>query len=291
LWFDADLWLPDRVPVPAVSGFPAAAVDAIPPGLAASRRRRERWDQDRRARRSRASAMALSPVVAFALAALRADGPQRESLVLEDPPTLTFRFDNSVVRVVEEPAPKPKRIHRKAHVLPTIAWHRASSLGLPYSGRLVDGTQLPLNGPDWVTWNPITDTAPNLPKRLYGNEHTIHAIITVTRVYRARHRHAPKVVIGDISREGGGPMDDHASHQNGLDVDVYFPRLDRKLRAPTSHRAIDFRLSQDLLDGFLRAGAQAIFVGSSTGLRGPSGVVMPWPNHDYHMHVRFPPLG
>jgi len=234
--------------------------------------------------------MALSPVVAFALAALQADGPPRESFAVADPPSLTFRFDNSVVRVVEEPAPKPKRVHhRKAPAIPTIAWHHATSVGLPFSGRLVDGTQLPLHGPDWVTWDPITDRTPNRPKRLYGNEHTIHAIITVIRVYRARHPHAPKVVIGDISRKGGGPMDDHASHQNGLDVDVYFPRHDRKLRAPTSHGQIDLRLSQDLLDGFLRAHAQAIFVGSSTGLRGPAGVVMPWPNHDYHMHVRFPP--
>ena len=65
---------------------------------------------------------------------------------------------------------------------------------------------------------------PEPAERLYGNEHTIRAILAVTHVYRAKHPHAPRVVIGDISREGGGPMDDHASHQNGLDVDVYFPR-------------------------------------------------------------------
>ena len=153
------------------------------------------------------------------------------------------------------------------------------------------GTQLPVHGPDWVTWNPITDSFPNLPKRLYGNEHTIRAILSVTRAYRAKHPHAPRVVIGDISREGGGWMDGHVSHQNGLDVDVYFPRHDRKLRAPTTHGQIDHRLAQDLLDRFLAADPEAIFVGSSTGLRGPAGVVIPWPGHEYHMHVRFPPPG
>jgi murein endopeptidase len=96
------------------------------------------------------------------------------------------------------------------------------------------------------------------------------------------------VVIGDISREGGGPMDDHASHQNGLDVDVYFPRGDHRLRAPTSQSQINHRLAQDLLDRFLAAAAQMIFVGYSTGLHGPPGVVIPWPGHEYHMHVRFP---
>jgi murein endopeptidase len=98
-------------------------------------------------------------------------------------------------------------------------------------------------------------------------------------------------VVGDISREGGGPIDDHASHQNGLDVDVYFPRRDHKLLAPTTHDQINLRLAQDLLDRFLAAGAQVIFVSPSTGLHGPAERVVPWPGHDYHMHVRFPPPG
>ena len=197
--------------------------------------------------------MALSPVVAFALAALRADGPPRESLLVADPPSLTFRFDDSTVRVVEEPAPKPKQVQRKAHPAPAIAWHHATSVGLPYGGSLVHGTQLPVRGPDWVTWNPITDSSPNMPNRLYGNEHTIRAILSVIRAYRAKHPHAPPVVIGDISRKGGGPMDDHVSHQNGLDVDVYFPRRDREARAPHVDAQIDHRLAQDLLDRFLAA--------------------------------------
>jgi Penicillin-insensitive murein endopeptidase len=293
LWLDTELWLPEGVPVPAVAGFPVTSnpSDAFPPGLAASRRRREAREQDRRARRSRASAMALSPAVMFALAALQADGRPRDAFAVEDPPSLTFRFDNSVVGAVESSAPKPKHVRRNAHAAPTIAWDHATSIGLPYGGRLLHGTQLPLRGSDWVTWNPITDSVPNLPKRLYGNEHTIRAILSVTRGYRAKHPHAPRVVIGDISREHGGPMDDHASHQNGLDVDVYFPRHDRKLLAPTSQGQINHRLAQDLLDRFIAADAQVIFVGYSTRLRGPAGVVVPWPGHEYHMHVRFPPPG
>src|SRR5262249_13705234 len=108
-----------------------------------------------------------------------------------------------------------------------------------------------------------------------------------TRAYREAHPHASRIVIGDISRDTGGPMDDHVSHQNGLDVDVYLPRLDRTLRAPTATGQIDYPLAQDLLDRFVAAGAQRIFVGSSGRLRGPAGVVVPWPRHEYHMHVRF----
>ena len=34
-----------------------------------------------------------------------------------------------------------------------------------------------------------------------------------------------------------------------------------------------------------------IFVGYSAGLHGPGDVVIPYPNHENHMHVRFPPPG
>jgi murein endopeptidase len=175
---------------------------------------------------------------------------------------------------------------------PKIEWHRATSVGLPHGGSLIDGTQLPVEGPNWVTWNPVTDSVPNAPNRLYGNERTIRAIVSVTDAYRAANPGAPPVVIGDVSREGGGPMtDEHVSHQNGLDVDVYYPRLDGRLRAPVAPDEIDRRLAQDLLDRFVAAGAQVVFVGYSTGLSGPARVVIPYPTHENHMHVRFPPPG
>jgi murein endopeptidase len=152
---------------------------------------------------------------------------------------------------------------------------------------LENGTQLPVEGPDWVTWNPNTDSRPNLPGRLYGHENTIRTIIKVLARYRRAHPSAPRVVVGDISLHSGGVMDQHVSHENGLDVDIYYPRRDRWLQAPTSTAQIDRRLSQDLLDGFVAAGASKIFVGYATDLRGPRGIVTPYPNHENHMHVRF----
>ena len=293
VWLDTELWLSDGVAVPALASFPSAPIprEAAPPGLAASRRRREAWERERMAWRAKASAIALSPAVMFALAALRADGRQSSSFASEDPPSLTFRFDSGVVEALDLRAPAPRHVQPEVtrESFPKVVWHHAQSLGLPYGGRLLDGTQLPIAGASWVTWDPITDSRPNVPKRLYGNERTIRAIVAVTRAYRDAHPHAARVVIGDISFEGGGPMDDHLSHQNGLDVDVYLPRVDRELRAPTTSGEIDHRLAQDLLDRFLDAGAQMIFVGYRTGLHGPAGVVIPWPGHEYHMHVRFPP--
>jgi hypothetical protein len=294
LWLDTELWLSEGSGAPALAGFPFPSVPPEPPGLAASRRRRAAWERSRHARRARASAVVLSPAVAFMLAGLRADGGRSASFAVEDPPSLTFRFEDGVLALAEH-APAPEHVRRKvvraAPVFPKIEWHHARSLGLPYNGSLVAGTQLPVRGPYWVTWDPITDSVPNLPKRLYGNEHTIRVIVAVTRAYRAAHPHAARVLIGDISRDSGGPMDDHLSHQNGLDVDVYLPRIDRHLSAPTAPGQIDDPLAQDLLDRFVAAGAQMIFVSPSTRLHGPADVVMSWPGHEYRMHVRFPPPG
>jgi hypothetical protein len=50
------------------------------------------------------------------------------------------------------------------------------------------------------------------------------------------------------------------------------------------------RLAQDLLDRFVAAGAELVYVGPNTPLTGPPGVVIPLVNHDNHMHVRIAPL-
>ena len=255
--------------------------------------------------------LVLSPAVMLPFAPLRNAGGHGADTVADDPPSLTFRIDASAVGAAAGPvdvatlresmgvvpaASKPKPAERSAapadEAAPRIEWNHALSVGLPYGGSLIDGTPLPVEGPDWVTWNPVTDSVPNAPKRLYGNDRTIRAIVSITAAYRAANPFAPPVVVGDISREGGGPMsDEHVSHQNGLDVDVYYPRRDGRLRAPVAPDEVDRRLAQDLLDRFVAAGAQMVFVGFSTGLHGPSGVVIPYPSHENHMHVRFPRPG
>jgi murein endopeptidase len=114
----------------------------------------------------------------------------------------------------------------------------------------------------------------------------------VARGYHASHPNEARVAVGDLSRPHGGNFGPqfgyigHVSHQNGLDVDVYYPRADGRERAPRDASEIDPELSQELLDRFLEAGASTIFVGPNTHLTGPAGVVMPLANHDNHMHVR-----
>ncbi len=292
VWFDADvLWFreqPRSLGALAVAGG-AIELPRFDTGLEASRRRRFTAETARKRRFSTrmvpAVAVVVGSSVVLPVSALRQRGGVQEALpLLEDPPSLTFRLESPF----ELRAPRPKtQTDASTADPPRIAWRTASSDGLPYAGRLHDATQLPVEGPDWVTWNPNTDSRPNLPGRLYGHERTIRTIIEVLAAYRKTHPKAPLVVVGDISFRDGGVMDQHVSHQNGLDVDFYYPRRDGWLQAPTSTAQIDRRLSQHLLEGFVAAGASTIFVGYATDLHGPRDVVIPYPNHENHMHVRF----
>ncbi len=45
-------------------------------------------------------------------------------------------------------------------------------------------------------------------------------------------------------------------------------------------------MSQDLVDRFLAAGAQMVFVGPKVGLRGPRERVVKLAHHDDHLHLR-----
>jgi hypothetical protein len=175
-------------------------------------------------------------------------------------------------------------------VMPEVVWRHSISLGLPYYGRLIDGVQLPAASPYWTTWDPALERAPNRNYRRYGSAKLIRLLLSITQAFHDSHPGAARLVIGDISRLGGGPLDQHASHQNGLDVDVYYPRLDGRELPPMSVGEVNVPLSQDLLNLFLAANPEFVFVGPHLALRGPSGVVEPLVGHDNHMHVRiYPP--
>jgi murein endopeptidase len=172
---------------------------------------------------------------------------------------------------------------------PAIHWRKSQAVGLPQAGRLLAGVALPVKGPGWVTWDPVLDRRPNRANRLHGTDRLVRVLLNVIAEYRAAHPHAAPLVIGDLSLRGGGEIDDHASHENGLDADVYYPRRDGRPKPPATVAQVDMRLAQELVDRFVAAGAQMVFVGPNTSLRGPAGVVQSWPAHDNHLHVRLGP--
>jgi protein MpaA len=166
---------------------------------------------------------------------------------------------------------------------------------LPWDGRLVGGVQLAAEGEHFFTWDWVLERSPNRGSRRFGNERLVELLESILGEYLAAHPDAPRVGIGDLSRPQGGEFGrrfgppGHASHQNGLDVDVYYPRKDGRERPPKRPRQIDRGLAQDLVDRFVAAGVAKIFVGPRTGLTGPPAIVEELPAyHDNHMHVRLP---
>jgi murein endopeptidase len=184
------------------------------------------------------------------------------------------------------PAPPPRP------AAASIVWRRSVAVGLPWDGRLARGVRLPARGAHFSTWDPVLRRRPDRPWRRYGTAALVRLLLRVLRGYAAAHPHAPPVLVGDLSRPHGGDFGPrfgsigHVSHQNGRDADVYYPRRDRRPLAPRRVGQVDLRLAQDLVDRFVAAGAQLVFVGPATGLHGPAGVLEVLAHHDDHLHVR-----
>jgi murein endopeptidase len=175
---------------------------------------------------------------------------------------------------------------------PPIAWRDSRAVGRPYAGRLVDGVQLPAEGRDFWTYDWGTRESPNRPWRRWGTDRLVRTLLDVLADYRAEHPDAPRVGIADLSRSRGGNFGKrfgglgHVSHQNGLDADILYPRIDRVERRPYHPALVDDELSQELVDRFVAAGAVHVFTGPRLSLRGPRRVVVKLTHHDDHMHVR-----
>jgi Penicillin-insensitive murein endopeptidase len=192
------------------------------------------------------------------------------------------------------PAPPPAKLPQVRPAEPPRALPPARAAGVPWSGRLVHGRRLSESGPGYITWDPIHKQVPNRSWRRWGTGRLLGTVKRVLSAYARRHPDAPPVLVGDLSRPRGGDFGPrfggigHASHQNGLDADVYYPRIDGRLRSPARPALVDRAAAQELVDAFVRAGAERVFVGPSLDLRGPPDVVQPLVNHDNHLHVRLP---
>jgi murein endopeptidase len=175
-----------------------------------------------------------------------------------------------------------------------VQWQHSTAVGSHAAGSLEQGVRLPAGARTFFTWDPVLRRSPNRPWRRWGTDRLVRVVLRVARDFHAAHPRAPRMAVGDLSRPHGGDFGPrfgyigHASHQNGLDVDVYYPRADGRELAPRHASEIDRALSQELVNRFLAAGAEVIFVGPNTGLRGPPGRVQALTHHDNHLHVRLP---
>ena len=200
--------------------------------------------------------------------------------------TLALAAPAALARPTQEPIPPPE------HPAPEIAYRHSVPVGVWWNGALRRGVQMPAEGPDWFTWDPVRKRIPNRGWRRWGTDRLVRTVLGVIEQYRLENALAPRVGIGDLSRTHGGDFGarfgglGHASHQNGLDADIYYPRMDGQERRPYKPSQVDVDLAQDLVDRFVAAGARVIYVGPSLGLEGPRKRVVPLVQHDDHLHVR-----
>jgi murein endopeptidase len=231
----------------------------------------------------------LALAVPAALLVAPRDAPERESRAGPQP-----ERQSMPPRPTPAPLPRVERrarpgVERRARPRPP-----ARAAGLPWRGRLIRGRQLPAQGSGYVTWDPILKRIPNRGWRVWGTGRLLGTVRRVLAAYARRHPDAPPVLVGDLSRPRGGDFGPrfggigHASHQNGLDVDIYYPRVDGRLRSARRPGLVDLAAAQELVDAFVRAGAEKVFVGPSLDLGGPPAIVQPLVNHDNHLHVRLP---
>ena len=183
----------------------------------------------------------------------------------------------------------------------------ARSIGFYSRGCLAGAKALPVDGDTWQAMRLSRN-------RVWGMPVLVDYIEKLANEAKALDGW-PGLLVGDLSQPRGGPMaSGHASHQVGLDVDIWFlPMPDRVLSReeretisaislikPGTHVGLDRSLWSDGLFRLLRRAAsydevERIFVnaGIKKQLCDQAGSnrawlrkVRPWYLHDDHFHVR-----
>src|ERR1700748_3337266 len=179
-------------------------------------------------------------------------------------------------------------------------------IGFYSKGCIAGAEALPINGGTWQAM------------RLSRNRNWAHPdmVALLERLSAKVHKDAgwPGILVGDMSQPRGGPMiTGHASHQLGLDADVWLTpmpdrRLSREEREEMSAVMMvrDDRLDVDpkvftpghvlvLRDAAQEPSVQRIFVNpaikkalcrEARGDRSWLSKIRPWWGHDYHFHIR-----
>ena len=179
------------------------------------------------------------------------------------------------------------------------------AIGSYAKGCLAGGTALPSDGPGWQAMRPSRH-------RTWGHPALIAFIERLTIAARADGWSG--LLVGDMAQPRGGPMrTGHASHQIGLDVDLWLtPMPDHRLTADEREslsavsmladgtRTVDparfttlqialirhAALDPEVARIFVHPGIKQAMCTQVEGDRTWLGKVRPWWGHDTHFHVR-----
>nr|WP_255216365.1 penicillin-insensitive murein endopeptidase [Pseudenhygromyxa sp. WMMC2535] len=132
----------------------------------------------------------------------------------------------------------------------------AVSVGRPNRGKIVNGAQLPENAKLYTI---------RKPDESFGSTHTLHNLQLAIANFRQDTGFSGKLVIGSISKRGGGRLRPHSSHQSGRDVDIRLPvKAGVKGTIATSASEVDWDASWGLIRALVATGEiQYIFLSHS----------------------------
>lgn len=178
----------------------------------------------------------------------------------------------------------------------------------PVPGRLGTGRKLPESEAYEI----------KRPHNAWGTKRTIKLIGQAVTAYQRKTKGGPKLRIGDISREQGGKLEGHLSHQEGVDVDVGLvlrgKAASRMHFSGASAETIDVERTWLLVESFLETGeVRYIFLDHAVqkllyeyakdhgvaqakldeyfqyprGSGRNHGIIRHWRGHKNHIHVRF----
>jgi murein endopeptidase len=199
-------------------------------------------------------------------------------------------------------APKYKASATK---LPLVAIKSGSvSVGKPNRGKLVNSIALPENKALYTV---------RKPDEAFGSSHTLHNVQLAIANFRQATGYSGEIVIGAISKQGGGRLRPHSSHQSGRDVDIRLP-LKNAGGSADNMDDVDWDATWALLQAIVATGeVQYIFLSTSRQKRlyqaakraGASkdliermlqyprksgsndGIIRDESGHTAHFHVRF----
>ncbi|WP_423228346.1 penicillin-insensitive murein endopeptidase [Rhizobium tumorigenes] len=203
------------------------------------------------------------------------------------------------------PTPGSAKALFGAVALPTLG--PPQSIGFYAKGCLAGAVALPTDGPTWQVMRPSRN-------RRWGRPETISVIERLSQE-AARLDGWPGLLVGDISQPRGGPMfSGHASHQIGLDADIWLMPMPKRTLTAAERETMPFTsmLAKDkflTVDPGLWTQARArllmraasypeverIFVNPAikkkmcetwTGDRSALGKLRPEYGHDAHFHIR-----
>ena len=137
--------------------------------------------------------------------------------------------------------------------VPAVATTESLSIGEPNRGRLINGVEV--------------ETDERLLVRSdenFGTAETVEAIRRVVDAVHARFPGTHKIVVGDLSREHGGRIRPHKSHQSGRDVDLGFylnGEGQPSLFVPVTAKNLDYERTMALIDAIAADdSAQYVFI-------------------------------